>query len=109
MKSSKVLLRAYWTRASGLSILLMTTMILWPRARALLRTNLVWGIGPSWASIRKRQPSASFRTRSPSPAKVASPGVLNVGSFLFRKAPGDLQGKLIKFVVVYLQPLFVSV
>ena len=72
---SKVLPTTHSGRASCLSTLLTTTMILSPKARAFLRTNRVWGIGPSLASTRRRAPSAIFKTRSTSPPKSAWPGV----------------------------------
>ena len=39
--------------------------------KALRRTNLVWGIGPSKASTRTRAPSAIWSVRSTSPPKSA--------------------------------------
>ena len=61
--------------AAGLSILLMMTIGFSSAASALPSTNLVCGIGPSWASTISRQPSAMFSVRSTSPEKSAWPGV----------------------------------
>ena len=66
-----------WTspmRASGRSILLMTTIGLRPAANAFLSTNRVCGSGPSAASTSTNAPSAIFRMRSTSPPKSAWPG-----------------------------------
>ena len=62
-------------RLSFLSILLIITIgfSLWERA--LPKTNLVCGIGPSEASVSNITPSAIQRTRSTSPPKSAWPGV----------------------------------
>src|SRR3990167_8958811 len=46
-----------------------------PISSAFFSTNLVWGIGPSFASIKSKQPSAIFKTLSTSPPKSAWPGV----------------------------------
>ena len=62
-------------RASIRSILLTTTMGLRPSSKALRSTKRVWGIGPSAASTRRRQPSTMPSTRSTSPPKSVWPGV----------------------------------
>src|SRR4028119_2348522 len=62
-------------RASWRSILFMTTMGLRPSSMALRSTKRVWGMGPSAASTRSRQPSTMPRTRSTSPPKSVWPGV----------------------------------
>ena len=62
-------------RASGRSILLITTIGFRPRANALRNTKRVWGITPSAASTNNRQPSAKVSVRSTSPPKSAWPGV----------------------------------
>ena len=72
---SKISLRTSLGRASGRSILLITTMGRMWHAKALRSTNFVWGIGPSKASTRTRAPSAIWRVRSTSPPKSAWPGV----------------------------------
>ena len=63
------------TRASGLSILLMTTIGFSFCSKALRSTYFVCGIGPSKASTRSKTPSTMLRTRSTSPPKSACPGV----------------------------------
>src|SRR3989344_1712583 len=73
--NSRVASNAHCERAPALSILLMTTIILWPIPRAFLSTKRVWGMGPSLASINSKQPSAMLSTRSTSPPKSAWPGV----------------------------------
>ena len=60
---------------SFLSILLIITIGFRPWERALPKTNLVCGIGPSEASVSNITPSAIQRTRSTSPPKSAWPGV----------------------------------
>ena len=60
-----------WTRASGRSILLTTTITLWPSSSAFCSTKRVCGIGPSAASTSSRTPSTIFRMRSTSPEKSA--------------------------------------
>ena len=70
-----------WTssaRASGLSILLITTMGFNPSFNALAVTNLVCGIGPSAASTSNSTPSTMPRMRSTSPPKSAWPGVSTI-------------------------------
>ena len=64
-----------WGRASGRSILLITTIGLRPRRSALPSTNLVCGSGPSAASTSSTTPSTIDRMRSTSPPKSAWPGV----------------------------------
>ena len=67
---------------SGLSILLITTIGFSPRFRDFLRTNLVWGIGPSKASTRRSTPSTIFKILSTSPPKSACPGVSTIFIFI---------------------------
>mmetsp|Transcript_37761 Transcript_37761/g.70762 ORF Transcript_37761/g.70762 Transcript_37761/m.70762 type:complete len:208 (+) Transcript_37761:1152-1775(+) len=74
-KRSKVLSITKSGRDAGLSILLMTTRILWPIASAFFSTKRVCGLGPSWASTTRSTPSTMPRTRSTSPPKSAWPGV----------------------------------
>ena len=62
-------------RASGRSTLFTVTIGRRPSSSAFLRTNRVWGIGPSAASTTRRTASTSFRTRSTSPPKSLCPGV----------------------------------
>ena len=45
-----------------------------PSSKALRNTKRVWGIGPSAASTRRRQPSTMPSTRSTSPPKSVWPG-----------------------------------
>ena len=61
--------------APGLSTLLTTKIGLSPKAKAFLVTNLVWGMGPSCASINSTTPSTMDKARSTSPPKSACPGV----------------------------------
>ncbi len=61
--------------ASFLSILLMTTIGSNPSSNAFLRTNLVCGIAPSYASTTSKTLSTILSTRSTSPPKSACPGV----------------------------------
>jgi hypothetical protein len=61
-------------RAPGRSTLLMTTMGLSPRAKALEVTKRVWGMGPSTASTSSSTESTMDSTRSTSPPKSACPG-----------------------------------
>src|SRR5262245_16866883 len=75
MNRSKTALSTSAGRASGRSILLMTTIGFSPAANALRKTKRVCGSGPSAASTSRKQPSAIFRTRSTSPPKSAWPGV----------------------------------
>ena len=74
-KQSKTSLRTSSGRASGRSILLITTIGRILLANALRSTNLVCGIGPSNASTSTRAPSAICKVRSTSPPKSAWPGV----------------------------------
>ena len=75
VNKSKTLSNAVKGSAAGLSILLITTIIFKPSSKALERTNLVWGIGPSAASTINKAPSTIPKTRSTSPPKSACPGV----------------------------------
>ena len=61
--------------ASGLSILLTHTITGSLSSSAFLKTNLVWGIGPSNASTKRITPLTILSTRSTSPPKSACPGV----------------------------------
>ena len=72
---SKMPLRTSSIRASGRSILLITTIGLNPHSNAFRNTNRVCGITPSAESTRSKTPSAIFNTRSTSPPKSACPGV----------------------------------
>ena len=72
---SKMPLSTSLMRASGRSILLMTTMGRRPQAKALRKTKRVCGMTPSDESTSSRQPSAILSTRSTSPPKSAWPGV----------------------------------
>ena len=73
---SKISLSTSFGRASGRSILLITTIGRMWHANALRSTNLVCGIGPSKASTRTASaPSAIWSVRSTSPPKSAWPGV----------------------------------
>ena len=74
-KRSKVWLMTQSGRAPGRSILLITTIGLRPRARALRVTKRVWGIGPSTESTSSSTLSTMESTRSTSPPKSAWPGV----------------------------------
>ena len=62
-------------RASGRSILLMTTIGVRRRSSALRSTKRVCGSGPSEASTRSSTPSTIASVRSTSPPKSAWPGV----------------------------------
>ena len=62
-------------RASGRSILLMTTIGRSSCWKAFFSTKRVWGMGPSAASTSRKTPSAMLSTRSTSPPKSAWPGV----------------------------------
>ena len=75
MNSSNVSLSTSSARASGRSILLITTIGCKPHSSALVSTNRVCGIGPSAASTSTSAPSANRSTRSTSPPKSAWPGV----------------------------------
>ena len=75
MSSSSTSSMTSYTRWSGRSILLTTTMTRWPSSRALDSTKRVWGMGPSAASTSRMTPLTIFRMRSTSPPKSAWPGV----------------------------------
>ncbi len=68
-----------WTtssmRASGRSILLMTSTTGSRPSSALRSTKRVWGSGPSEASTSSSTPSTIVSPRSTSPPKSACPGV----------------------------------
>ncbi|CCY72220.1 putative uncharacterized protein ORF-c10_003 [Clostridium sp. CAG:921] len=68
--------------APGLSILFTTTIGTKFKAKALLKTNLVCGIGPSKASTSNITPSTILSTRSTSPPKSACPGVSTILIFI---------------------------
>ena len=53
----------------------MITIGFKPCDKALPKTNFVWGIGPSEASVSKITPSAIHKILSTSPPKSACPGV----------------------------------
>ncbi len=72
---SKISLSTSVGRASGRSILLMTTIGRMWQANAFRSTNFVCGIGPSNASTSTSAPSAIWSVRSTSPPKSAWPGV----------------------------------
>ena len=75
VNKSNTLSNAVKGSAAGLSILLITTIILKPSSNAFDNTNLVCGIGPSAASTISKAPSTIPKTRSTSPPKSACPGV----------------------------------
>ena len=80
-------------RASGRSILLITTIGRMWQANALRSTNLVCGIGPSKASTRTRAPSAICSVRSTSPPKSAWPGVSMMLILIVAVVDGDVLGQ----------------
>ncbi len=69
--------------ASGLSILLTTTMGFKFNWSAFLKTKRVCGIGPSNASTRSSTPSTILSDLSTSPPKSACPGVSTIFIFIF--------------------------
>ena len=75
MNRSNISFSTSAARASGRSILLMTTIGGRPRANALPSTNRVCGSGPSDASTSSTTPSTIDSVRSTSPPKSAWPGV----------------------------------
>ncbi len=75
MNRSNTSFSTSWIRASGRSILLMTTIGVSRRSSALRSTNRVCGSGPSDASTSSSTPSTIASTRSTSPPKSAWPGV----------------------------------
>ena len=75
MKRSKTSSSTSAARASGRSILLITTIGGRPASSALRSTKRVCGSGPSLASTSSSTPSTIFSVRSTSPPKSAWPGV----------------------------------
>ena len=82
MKSSKTSSTTSVGLAPGLSTLFTTTIGTRLSAKALLKTNLVCGIGPSKASTTSITPSTILSTRSTSPPKSACPGVSTIFIFI---------------------------
>ena len=80
-------------RASGRSILLITTIGFSPHSRALESTNRVCGIGPSAASTSTSAPSAMRSTRSTSPPKSAWPGRVDHVDLHALVMQGDVLGQ----------------
>ena len=75
---SKVILTTSSGLASFLSILLINKIGLRLCSNAFLRTNLVWGIGPSDESTKRITVSTVLITRSTSDEKSACPGVSTI-------------------------------